>query len=330
MADAAQPIIQTILPVREFATHEHTVYTVAVFPGGRHMVTGLGSNRLLLWDLKDDDVAPKKMDGHGGWVWTVVISPDERFIASGDYNGELIIWNGDTGGSVTLGQTIKAHSAAIYSVDFSPDGEVLATGSVDKVIKLWSTQSWKQQGIPINCSDYVHCIRYSPSGEHLAIATSVDIQIWNPVNKERIKTLKAHTEFNSAWNNSLAWTSDGRWLLSAGSNPDPTIRAWDTLTWEQVGSPCRGNITKGINNFAVNPTGTLVASVSHDHYVRLWRLSDRRIIASFKHSNTVCCVTFSTDGKHILSGGLDKKISQWAVPSLDSKACFHPLLFVIH
>jgi WD40 repeat protein len=331
MADSntTKPLIQTILPVRKFASHGHTVCAIAVFPDGRRMVTGLGDNRLLLWDLKDNDVAPKKMEGHNGWVWTVAISRNGRFIASGDHNGELIIWNGNTGEPVTPGKTIKAHSAAIYSVDFSQDSKVLATGSVDKVTKLWSTQLWQQQGIPINCGDYVHCIRYSPSGEHLAIATSGDIQIWSPSRRERIKSLKAHSEFNSAWNYSLAWTPDGRRLLSAGSKPDPTIRGWDTSTWEQVGSPCKGNTTKGINTLVVNPTGTLVASASHDHYVRLWRLSDRRIIASFKHSHPVCCVTFSTDGKHILSGGLDKKISQWAVPSLESKACFRLLLLVI-
>lgn len=91
--DAAQPIIQAILPVREFVaqTSEHTVYTIAVFPDGRRMVTGLGDNRLLLWDLKNNDVAPKKMEAHSGWVWTVAISGNGRFIASGDHNGELII-----------------------------------------------------------------------------------------------------------------------------------------------------------------------------------------------------------------------------------------------
>ncbi|KAG1786314.1 uncharacterized protein HD556DRAFT_1528393 [Suillus plorans] len=155
-----------------------------------------------------------------------------------------------------------------------------------------------------------------------------DIQIWNPNSKEQLKTFQAHAAFNSAWNYSLSWASDGRRLLTAGSYLDPAIREWDTSTWEQVGHAYNNTSpsSKGINTLVVNPTGTLVASTSYDHYVRLWRLSDRRIIASFKHSHTVCCVTFSADGKYILSGGLDKKISQWAVPSFDSKACFNPSL----
>ncbi|KAG2147458.1 uncharacterized protein EDB93DRAFT_1147372 [Suillus bovinus] len=65
---------------------------------------------------------------------------------------------------------------------------------------------------------------------------------------------------------------------------------------------------------AVNSHGTLVASASDDNDVRLWQLSNRRTIAIFRHTGYVLRVTFSTDGKHILSGGKDKRISKWAIP----------------
>jgi len=42
-------------------------------------------------------------------------------------------------------------------------------------------------------------------------------------------------------------------------------------------------------------------------------LIDKKI-AVFKHSNEAHCVTFSTDGRHILSGGADNKILKWQVP----------------
>ncbi|KAG1723257.1 uncharacterized protein EDB91DRAFT_1173215 [Suillus paluster] len=60
--------------------------------------------------------------------------------------------------------------------------------------------------------------------------------------------------------------------------------------------------------------GTLVASASDDRHIRLWRLSDQETIAIFDHSCRVNCVTFSIDGRRILGGGEDKKISVWAVP----------------
>ncbi|OJA09468.1 hypothetical protein AZE42_07143 [Rhizopogon vesiculosus] len=139
----------------------------------------------------------------------------------------------------------------------------------------------------------------------------------DPVNPRTI-SIECITKFKATIhlsNNSLAlvWTPDGARLLSAGSYFDPTIREWDTSTWRRVGDPWRGHTDK-INALAVNSTGTLLASTSSDKHVRLWRLSDRQTIAIFTTAVEVQCVAFSIDGKRILSGGQDKKISEWVVP----------------
>jgi len=252
----------------------------------------------------------KKMEGHQYGVLALSVSRDGQLIASGDFSGELIAWNGDTGESV---RAINAHSSFILSLDFSPDGAVLATGSDEKTTKLWNTKTWQLQGEPIKCHHYVNCVRYSPSGEHLAIATSSNIQIWKPGTRIWIANFDGHAAIDFVANLSLAWTPDGTRLLSGGSSDDPTIRQWDPSTWKQIGRPWTGHIHH-INAIAVNPIGTHVASASDDNHVRLWRLSDRRTIAIFKHSDLVKCVTFTVDGNHILSGGNDKKISKWEIP----------------
>jgi WD40 repeat protein len=88
---------------------------------------------------------------------------------------------------------------------------------------------------------------------------------------------------------SLAWTLDGTHLLSAG---DSAIR--------------------------------VDSSASSDMHVCLWWLSDRQAIALFRHLSPLRSLTSSSDGKHILSGGDDKKISDWTVPSnANSKASFY-------
>jgi WD40 repeat protein len=101
------------------------------------------------------------------------------------------------------------------------------------------------------------------------------------------------------------------------------------LTWQQVGHPWKGH-TNSIYAIAINPAGTLVASASFDGHVRLWRLSDRQNIGVFKHSSSALTVTFSVDGRHILSGGYDNKISEWEVhyKSFYAKASF-PFLTLI-
>jgi WD40 repeat protein len=279
------------------------------------MVTGSNDKTLRLWDL-ETGVVLKKMEGHSSEVRALTVSRDGQIIASGDQNGEIIAWHGENGESLT--KPIKAHSKYIRSVDFSPDGTVLATGSYDGMTKFWCTKTWQMQGNPIaECRAY--CIRYSPSGELLAIATDQNIQIYNSGTRERVASFKGRTNRNF----SLAWTPDGTRLLSGGDINDPTIREWDPLTWQQVGHPWEGH-TDAIYAIAINPAGTLVASASYDKHVRLWRLSDRQNIGVLEHSSSVYTVTFSVDGAHILSGGYDKKISEWEVPTgAYAKVGFH-------
>ncbi|OAX37567.1 WD40 repeat-like protein [Rhizopogon vinicolor AM-OR11-026] len=306
MAEVAQPILRVTAPRRPFKDHENTVLAVAVFPDGYRMVTGSIDKTLRLWNLKDG-VVLKKMEGHQSTVKAVAVSRDGKLIASGDENGQLIAWNGDTGESLT--EAVKVHSTWIRSLDFSPDGTELASGSWDKTTELWCTKTWQVQGNPIICGGEVNCVRYSPSGEFLAIA-STDLIIYNPRTKERIATLKT-TASPCAF--ALTWTPNGARLLSASTISDPNIREWDSSTWKQVGDPWTGH-SDTIHAIAVNRTGTLIASACKDNHTRLWRPSDRRTIAIFKDTHEVCCVTFSTDGTNILSGGRNMMIKEWAIP----------------
>jgi hypothetical protein len=173
---------------------------------------------------------------------------------------------------------------------------------------------WREQS-SLSCGGNVRCVRYSPkynavyNSALLAIATDHNVQIVEVYPFRSCATQLIRT-INGAFNYSLAWTPNGSRLLSGGNGADPTIREWDTSNWQQVGDPWKGHF-KNIHTISFNSSGTLLASASHDNCVRLWRLSDRQTIAIFKHSGEVNCVTFSADDKHILSGGVDEKISEW-------------------
>ncbi|KAG2356066.1 hypothetical protein BDR07DRAFT_1492391 [Suillus spraguei] len=225
------------------------------------MVTASRDKTLRLWDLETGFVL-KKMEGHRNCVRSLAVSQDGQLIASGDDSGKIIVWHGETSKSLT--QPIQAHSDRIYSLDFSPDGKVLASGSWDKTTKLWNTKTWQQQAEPIGCGPciWVNCVRYSPSGELLAIATNHDIQIYNSGTRKRVARFGGHTNKNI----SLAWTLDGTRLLTSGDHDDPTIREWETSTWQQLGAPWPGH-SESIYAIAVNPAGTLIASASCDNRI---------------------------------------------------------------
>lgn len=300
-----------LVPNRKFGRdHEDAITAVAVSPEGQRMVTGSCDRMLCLWDLKTG-VMLKKMEGNHHEVRALAVSRDGRMIASGGDKGEIIIWHGETG--EYLIQVTMADSYTIFSLDFSPDGTVLASGSMDWMTKFWSTATWKMEGNPIESSSWVNCIRYSPSGELLAITSSTHLKIYNADTKECVADMGESFKPNlgSDSNHFLAWTPNGTRLLSTGCHGQ-RIQEWDTSTWRQVDGT--GYCGPHIIDIAINPAGTLVVFASVDKHVRLWRLSDRKTIAIFQNSSPTLCVTFSIDGKHILSGGRDKMISEWAVP----------------
>jgi len=303
--EVAHPIIRTSTPVRTF-DNLGDVAGVVVFPDRRRMATSSKDGFLRVWNLKDG-VMLKEMDARGQAMRDMVLSRDGQWIASCDCGGYVIAWHGDA-----LTKAFRDRSNA-SSLDFSPDGAMLAIGSYGST-ELWCTKTWQRQGEPIHITGVkgtdllqVNCLRYSPSGEFLAIATDKNIQIWNPVTRQPIASLKYLRT------HSLVWKPDGTRLLLAGN---PIVRELDSSTWNEV--PYSGlwkGDTGSLNQcIAVNCNGTLVAFPTTDNHVRLWRLSDQRTIAIFQYSDPPCSVAFSIDGKHVLAGGEDKKISEWAVP----------------
>jgi len=304
--EAAHRIVRSSIPIRTL-DNVGEVAAVAVFPDKRRMATTSLDGILRLWDLKRGIIL-NELEGRGEGLGSIAISQDGQLIASIDRGAYINTWHGDTGRPLT--QAFTPHANSVTSVDLSPDGATLATGSFDGKTQLWNTASWEVQGQPIDvtvdlnrkCSgrDHcVHCIRYSPSGELLAIATESIIQIWNPSTKTHITNLAQEGA-------SLVWMPDGTRLLSGA---DSFIRQWDSSTWTQVSDR---KIRTRHPVLAVNCNGTIVASIVEDH-VRLWRLSDWRTIAIFQHSNPLGCIAFSVDGKHILAGSIDE-ILEWAVP----------------
>ncbi|KAG2359698.1 hypothetical protein BDR07DRAFT_1414458 [Suillus spraguei] len=191
-------------------------------------------------------------------------------------DGQMIVTS-KTGQSLT--KPIKAHGSAVRSLDFSPDNALVVTASS----AADDHRTWAQYPGNYDCGSTVRCVRYAWSGVHmLAVATDRDIQIYLARNCKR-------------------------------NDHDPTIREWNTSNWTQVGIPWTGHTYK-VNSIAINSAGTHAVSASSDNSVRLWQLSDKQTVAIFHHTSSVVCATFSADGAHILSGGYDKKITEWAAP----------------
>lgn len=106
----------------------------------------------------------------------------------------------------------------------------------------------------------------------------------------------------------LCWAPAGDRLLSCG--PDKTVRAWDAVTGEQV-KKYRDH-SSYVNAVAAAPKGPpLVVSGSDDCSAKVWDLRVRGSVQTFADQYQVLAVSFSTDGQHVFTGGIDNAVKAW-------------------
>jgi WD40 repeat protein len=164
----------------------------------------------------------KTLEGHTGFVSSVVYSPDGKTLASGSLDHTIKIWDTKTGKCIN---TLKGHKDWVLSVVYSPDGLTLASGSHDNTIKIWDIKTGKcintLAGFFKGHTDSVYSVAYSPDGLTLASHSwDCTIKIWDIKTGTCINTLEGH--IYSVF--SVAYSPDGLTLASASW--DNTIKIW--------------------------------------------------------------------------------------------------------
>ncbi|PWU10183.1 MAG: hypothetical protein C5B50_25985 [Verrucomicrobia bacterium] len=98
-------------------------------------------------------------------------SPDGKWIATGDQDGKVSLWEVASAGRGR--RTLSGHTASVSGVSFHPDGRRLVSSSFDGQVKVWDLQSGTELlTIPIPGGNNVWHAIFSPDGKMLAAAGS--------------------------------------------------------------------------------------------------------------------------------------------------------------
>ncbi|MDZ7967417.1 MAG: NB-ARC domain-containing protein [Nostoc sp. DedSLP03] len=239
-----------------------------------------------------------------GGIHSVAFSPDGKFLATGDTNNEIRLYQVVDGKQLL---TCKGHKGWIWPVTFSPDGCVLASGSDDQTVKLWDTSSGQCLATLEGHSGGIWSVSFSSDGNILASSSEdTTVRLWDISTGQCLKTLVEHG--SRVW--AVTFSADDT-MLATGSD-DHTVRLWDVITGQCLAT-LLGH-THRVQSVAFSPDGQILASGCHDHTVKLWDVATSQCLHTLQgHTDLVNSVAFNSDSMMLASGSDDQTIKLWDV-----------------
>ncbi|MFN2493748.1 MAG: WD40 repeat domain-containing protein, partial [Pyrinomonadaceae bacterium] len=207
---------------------------------------------------------------------------------------------------------------------FSPDGRLLATATFrSSSIKLWETATGRElrnlssgTQSAMGISPY---IAFSRDSRLIAAAAGDNsVRIWDVTTGRELQTLAgSQGSLASTMGVSfIGFTSEGR-IVTVGD----TIKVWDVATGQEVRTLGAASLdvsgfTGGEGGASLSPDGKQLGRVETDATpsVKVWDLATGREVRTVELPNEVISaveVVFTSDGRLLSSGVVDKQIKLW-------------------
>ncbi|KAL4439724.1 hypothetical protein ABPG75_002725 [Micractinium tetrahymenae] len=280
--------------------HAEAVLSVNFSPDGRRLASGSGDTTVRLWDLNTQ--TPKHTcKGHTSWVLVVAWSPDAAIVASGDHSGGIWLWDPSTG--KPLGQC-KGHRKFIASISWEPAHVELpsrrfCSGSKDATIKVWEASTRRCLFTMSNHTQAITQVKWGGDGLIYSAARDCSINVWAAADGRMVRSLKGHGH----WVNTMSLSTD--YALRTGAF-DHTGNAPADTEAAKAAAKQRYDAARG------GRPERLVTG-SDDFTLFLWEPSTQKqpLARMTGHMQLINQVTFSPDGRWIISASFDKSAKLW-------------------
>ena len=229
-----------------------------------------------------------RLQGHTNEITSMAVSPDSRWLASGDTAGHVLLWDLSDPSHSVASATFDAHQGHISDMLFSNDNRWLVTGSHDATVRLW------------------------------------DMMAADPTAKPRMLKGSSEPVYDLAMSPDSRWlvAGGGDDLFDTG-----TARLWDLSSGVSAAKPTELKRDTGpIGTVAISPNNRWLA-LGVDEEARLWDLSTRHpTVASLVlqgHAGAITCATFTEDNRWLVTCGEDHQGNDYIARLWDLSSEYH-------
>lgn len=292
----------------EFKAHDVAIDSLALSGDGRLLVTAAHDGTLRIWSAETQQQLGS-IELESGPATSLSVRNNRA--VTGHADGSIAVYDLDTHHRLF---SFKRNDAMIWAVRFTGSEERIAAASHDWTVSLWeSSRQSEPAALLEGHKNAVQALAVDPLGQWLASGgADRTVRLWNLDTQQMRRTYRNHSDFVSA----LAFSSDSA-TLAAGSL-DGSIKLWSTLSG-RLQRTFTGHKSR-ITSIAFSPDDNLIASAAEDGAVRVRGYKRTRLywslngIADGGLMHGASTLTFSNDGRTLLTGGRDGVVRLWTLP----------------
>ncbi|MGE0378328.1 MAG: caspase family protein [Planctomycetaceae bacterium] len=294
------------------------VHGAALTPDRRFLLTGgwFHPNENGPHEVRIYDRATKALvhviHGHQAPVRAIAVSPDGRYVATGDYKGLVYLWTMGPDGRLTQINGFQGHDDRVTRIAFAQAGPPrLVSIGYDKLIRFWSYEGGQLKFTAsqrLESVDAVWWIAPHPSQPLFAIGGNA-----NQVNRPPLGRVGFYTADGQRRNESLdlnegvasvAFSPDGLRLAVGTGYPASTSSA-SVYSWPSLGRLLQyREHDRTVAAIAFSPDGRHIASVAGGSLsIHIWDSGNGTALRVLGSPTTpIWSAAFSPDGTKLLWG----------------------------
>jgi WD40 repeat protein/serine/threonine protein kinase len=285
-----------------YGPHSGSVRCIDASRNGQRIAVGDGT---VIRAYALGDATPlRTLVGHRAQVTGVACHPHNPRLASCDADGEVIVWNSESG---VIERRLDAHTLAVTVIRFSPDGDSLLTASADGTLTLWDGETLGARADLLGHTAAVNDAVLLGKGERVAsVSEDKTLRVWDALLGSEVRSVAL--EYSAE---SLSVSGDGKKL--AVVVPDDKVEIRSATDAELLGTAIetgQGRVT----DLALSRDGRRLATGGTNTKIALWSLPDgKRTRLIIGHLDPVTAVAFADEDRLLLSASEDGTARMWGM-----------------